>query len=68
MPQHRIRPEAIDRIWYRALCAAVDPLFEPHFIDHSFANREGKGTHAAIRAYEHQKSGLATACFEFFEY
>ena len=44
-----------DRVVHHAFCAVVDPLFEPHFIDHSFANREGKGTHAAIRAYEHYR-------------
>jgi hypothetical protein len=30
-----------DRVVHHALCAVVDPLFAPYFIDHSFANREG---------------------------
>ena len=41
-----------DRVVHHALCAVIGPLFEAGFIDHSFANRRGKGTHAAIRAYE----------------
>jgi reverse transcriptase-like protein len=34
------------------LCAVIGPLSEAGFIDHTFANRRRKGTHAAIRAYE----------------
>ena len=41
-----------DRVVHHALCAVVEPIFEAGFIDHSFANRKGKGTHAAVRAYE----------------
>ncbi len=41
-----------DRVVHHALCAVVEPIFEAGFIDHSFANRIGKGTHAAIEAYE----------------
>jgi retron-type reverse transcriptase len=41
-----------DHVVHHALCAAIYPIFEAGFIDHSFANRTGKGTHAAIRAYE----------------
>src|ERR1700677_504787 len=41
-----------DRVVHHALCAVVEPIFEAGFIDHSFANRTGKGTHAAIAAYE----------------
>jgi RNA-directed DNA polymerase len=41
-----------DRVVHHALCAVVEPIFEAGFIDHTFANRTGKGTHAAIEAYE----------------
>jgi RNA-directed DNA polymerase len=44
-----------DRVVHHALCAVIEPLFEAGFIDRSFANRKGKGTHAAIRAYEHYR-------------
>ena len=38
-----------DRVVHHALCAVVEPIFEAGFIDHSFANRTGKGTHRAIK-------------------
>jgi retron-type reverse transcriptase len=41
-----------DRVVHHALCAVVEPIFETGFIDHSFANRIGRGTHRAIEAYE----------------
>lgn len=41
-----------DRVVHHALCAVICPLFEPGLIDHTFANRTAKGTHAAIAAYE----------------
>src|ERR1700738_2156566 len=41
-----------DRVVHHALCAVVEPIFEVGFIDHTFANRIGKGTHRAIDAYE----------------
>jgi RNA-directed DNA polymerase len=41
-----------DRVVHHALCAVVEPIFEAGFIDHTFANRTGKGTHSAIEAYE----------------
>jgi retron-type reverse transcriptase len=41
-----------DRVVHHALCAVVVPLFEKSFIDNSFANRVGKGTHEAVRTYE----------------
>jgi len=37
---------------HHALCAVVGPLFEHGFIDDSFANRRGKGTHRAVARYE----------------
>jgi retron-type reverse transcriptase len=41
-----------DRVVHHALCAVICPLFETAFIDNTFANRTGKGTHNAIRVYE----------------
>lgn len=41
-----------DRVVHHALHAVVAPLFESGFIANSFANRVGKGTHAAIDTYE----------------
>jgi RNA-directed DNA polymerase len=41
-----------DRVVHHALCAVVEPIFEAGFIDHTFANRSGRGTHSAIEAYE----------------
>jgi len=37
-----------DRVVHHALCAVIEPRFERLFIPDSFANRVGKGTHAAI--------------------
>ncbi|MBL8424303.1 MAG: RNA-directed DNA polymerase [Candidatus Accumulibacter phosphatis] len=41
-----------DRVVQHALCAVIEPLFERGFIDDSFANRVGKGTHRAVARYE----------------
>ncbi|HRE22355.1 MAG TPA: RNA-directed DNA polymerase, partial [Rhabdaerophilum sp.] len=45
-----------DRVVHHALMAVVDPIFEAGFIDHSIANRKGKGTHRAIKAYEYYRN------------
>jgi RNA-directed DNA polymerase len=37
-----------DRVVHHALCAVIEPIFERDFIDHSYANRAGKGTHRAV--------------------
>ncbi len=37
-----------DRVVHHALCNIIEPLFEAQFIRHSYANRVGKGTHAAV--------------------
>jgi retron-type reverse transcriptase len=41
-----------DRVVQHGLCAVIQPLFERGFTDDSFANRKGKGTHAALARYE----------------
>ena len=38
-----------DRIVHQALCAAIGPLLDRGLIEHSYACRVGKGTHAALR-------------------
>ncbi len=37
-----------DRVAHHALCNVLEPIFERRFIDDSYANRRGKGTHAAL--------------------
>ncbi len=37
-----------DRVVHHALCNLITPYFEKLFIQNSFANREGKGTHRAL--------------------
>ena len=37
-----------DRVVHHALCNVIEPIFERRFIHDSYANRRGKGTHAAI--------------------
>lgn len=38
----------LDRVVHHALVQVLEPVFEPAFAHHSYANRLGKGTHAAI--------------------
>ena len=52
-----------------ALCAVVEPTFEAGFIDHTFANRVGKGTHRAIEAYECYRDRHAhVLCCDIYRY
>ena len=37
-----------DRVVHHALCNVLEPIYEPVFIGDSYANRQGKGTHAAL--------------------
>ncbi len=37
-----------DRVVHHALCQMIEPMFERSFINDSYANRVGKGTHRAI--------------------
>ncbi|MFN8483789.1 MAG: reverse transcriptase domain-containing protein [Anaerolineae bacterium] len=37
-----------DRVVHHALCNIIEPVFERTFIHDSYANRVGKGTHAAL--------------------
>ncbi len=45
-----------DRVVHHALCTVVGPVFERGFIDDTFANRRGKGTHRAVARYEHYRN------------
>jgi len=47
-----------DRVVHHALCAIICPIFEAGFIGNTFANRTGKGTHAAIRVYERHRDNV----------
>jgi hypothetical protein len=38
-----------DRVVHQALCATIGPLLDRHLIDHTYACRVGRGTHAALR-------------------
>jgi retron-type reverse transcriptase len=37
-----------DRVVHHALCQVIEPIWERRFIDTSYANRIGKGTHRAL--------------------
>ncbi len=37
-----------DRVVHHALCRVIEPIWEQRFIDDSYANRVGKGTHYAL--------------------
>ena len=37
-----------DRVVHHTLCNLIEPLFEKSFVDDSYANRVGKGTHRAL--------------------
>lgn len=41
-------PEFRDRVVHHAVCRVIQPLLERSYIHHSYACREGKGTHRAI--------------------
>jgi retron-type reverse transcriptase len=40
-----------DRVVHHALCSIIMPLIEPSFIDGSYANRVGKGSHKALQQF-----------------
>ncbi len=41
-----------DRVVHHALCNVIEPIFDARFHSHSYANRVGKGTHAALDALQ----------------
>ncbi len=42
-----------DRVVHHALCNIIEPIFDQAFITDTYANRKGKGIHAAIARYQH---------------
>ncbi|MGH9799277.1 MAG: RNA-dependent DNA polymerase, partial [Blastocatellia bacterium] len=40
-----------DRVVHHALCNVIAPIFEQGFIDDSYSNRAGFGTHRALRRF-----------------
>lgn len=46
-----------DRVVHHALCAVLEPIWEPRFIHDSYASRAGKGTHAALDRAQHFARG-----------
>lgn len=59
-----------DRVVHHALCRVVQPIFERGFIDDTYANRKGRGTHRAIARYEQYRDRhryvLRADIFRFF--
>ena len=41
-----------DRVVHQAIHAALEPIYEPSFVHHSYACRRGKGTIAAITTFQ----------------
>jgi retron-type reverse transcriptase len=41
-----------DRVVHHALCATLAEVIEPTFIEDSYANRTGKGSHLAVRKFQ----------------
>ncbi len=48
-----------DRIVHHALCNVIEPIFDKTFIYDSYANRKGKGTHAALRRFDYFKQKVS---------
>lgn len=46
-----------DRVVHHALCNMIMPILGKSFIDNTFANRSGKGTHLAIIFLLHSQGG-----------
>ena len=46
-----------DRVVHHALCALLEPIWEPRFIHDSYASRPGRGTHAALDRAQHFARG-----------
>lgn len=61
--QRRIHKATVhDRIAHHAVFAALNPIFEPTFIAHSFSCRKGKGTHRGIEALEKMLRQVSRNC------
>jgi len=62
-PKRRVihAPAFSDRVVHHALIRVIGPFFERRFIDHSFACRVGKGTHAASLYLSHMLQSAAVS-------
>lgn len=61
--QRRIHKASVrDRIVHHAVFAALNPVFEPTFIAHSFSCRKGKGTHRGVDALERMLRQTSRNC------
>jgi retron-type reverse transcriptase len=49
-----------DRVVHHALVQVIEPVFERRFIRHSYACRQGKGTHAALARFRRWARGTGT--------
>lgn len=48
-----------DRIVHHALCNIIEPIFDKIFIFDSYANRKGKGAHAALKRFDEFKRKIS---------
>lgn len=46
-------PAFRDRVLHHAICNIIEPILEKGYIYHSYACRQGKGTHRAIKETQH---------------
>lgn len=44
-----------DRVIHHAICNLLVPIYEPRFIEDTFANRKGKGTKAIVERFDYFK-------------
>lgn len=44
-----------DRVIHHAICNIIEPIFDKRFIYDSYANRKGKGVHAALKRFDNFK-------------
>lgn len=51
--RHIHKAEVRDRVVHQALVNVLEPIFEPQFIFDSYASRENKGTHRAVRRLQY---------------
>jgi retron-type reverse transcriptase len=50
-------PTALDRFIQQALLQVLTPLFDPHFSEHSYGFRPGRGCHDAVKAAQAHVEG-----------
>lgn len=55
-------PDFADRVLHHWLVPQLEALYEPGFIHDSYANRRGKGSHAAVQRLQQQMRQQQNAC------